>query len=322
MQSLGGKMQKQISIPTVSKILITGGTGMLGKALTTAILNEGFKNVVSIGSKDVDLRDSDSVKKLMIEVKPDFVFHLAARVYGLGGNALYKSDVLVDNVFINTNVIEYARQIGVKKIVAMGSGCVYPELKDQDELYENQIWLGPPHPSEDSYAHSKRLMLAQLNAAKEQYNLSSAFVISGNLYGEFDSFNKEEGHVIPSLIAKFFEAKQSDDIVKVWGSGSAIRDFTYSKDAAKALISILYNLEGPVNLGSGQRHPIKDIVKILQDLTGVSVEWDASKSDGQLVRYYNLNKLNKTSFQANVELLEGISLTYKWFAKNWATARK
>ena len=322
MQNIGESLTNPIDIPSSSRILITGGTGLVGRALNKALASQGFNDVISVGSRDFDLRDNQAVKHMMRDIKPDYVVHLAARVYGLGGNTLYKSDVLVDNVFINTNVVEYARQAGVKKIVAMGSGCVYPELGDQEELFENQVWIGPPHPSEDSYAHSKRLMLAQLNAAKEQYRMSSAFAISGNLYGPHDSFNAEKGHVIPSLVAKFFEAASVGKPVKVWGTGAAVRDFTFSDDAANALIFILRNLEGPVNLGSGQRHSIREIVDILQNLTNVSVEWDTTKSDGQLVRYYNLDRLNATGFKAKISLTEGLRGTYEWYSENREKARK
>jgi GDP-L-fucose synthase len=315
-------MTKPITIDPNSRILITGGTGLVGRALSNALANEGFANVVSLGSRDCDLRDSAAVSQLMSINAPEYVFHLAARVHGIGGNTRYKSDILVDNVLINTNVVEHSRRVGVKKIVAMGSGCVYPELKGHEELFENQVWNGPPHPSEDSYAHSKRLMLAQLNAASEQYGLSSAFVISGNLFGPHDSFNIEEGHVIPSLVAKFHTAKQNGTSVSVWGSGVAIRDFTYSDDTARALISILRNLEGAVNMGSGMRHPIRDIVDTLHALTGVPVKWDANKPDGQLVRYYNLDRLMSTGFAASVGLAEGIRSTYQWYEQNWTTARK
>jgi GDP-L-fucose synthase len=315
-------MNQKIEIDATAKILITGGTGLVGRALAAALHQEGLSNIVSLGSRDCDLRDPSAVSKMMNTVKPDYVFHLAARVHGLGGNLRYKSDILVDNVLMNTNVIEYARQSGVKKIVAMGSGCVYPELKGQEELFENQVWIGPPHPSEDSYAHAKRLMLAQLNAAKEQYGLNSAFVISGNLYGPHDSFNIEEGHVIPSLVAKFFDAAREKRPVKAWGSGVAIRDFSHCDDTAAALIAILRHIEGPVNLGSGLRHPIRDIVDALHEISGVPVEWDTSKPDGQLVRFYNLDKLQSTGFRAKIGLKEGVRKTYEWYAANFASARK
>ncbi len=304
-----------------SRIVVTGGTGLVGGALVTALEREGFTDVKGIGSRDCDLRDGAAVAKYMVDTKPEYVFHLAARVHGLGGNTLYKSDVLVENVLINTNVIEQARKNGVKKIVAMGSGCVYPEL-DNEELFEHQMWDGPPHKSEDSYAHSKRLMMAQLTAAKEQYGLSSAFAISGNLYGPGDNFNVEEGHVTPSLVAKFYEAKENNTAVKVWGSGVAIRDFSHCDDTADALISIFYHLEGAVNLGSGMRHPIRDIVEALQDVTGVPVEWDSEKPDGQLVRYYNLDRLMGTGFAPKVGLKDGVKRTYEWYADNHETARR
>jgi GDP-L-fucose synthase len=315
-------MNNPILIAPSSRILITGGTGLVGRALSRTLMEEGFDNITSIGSRDCDLRDSNAVSKLIEKTAPEYVFHLAARVHGIGGNTRYKSDILVDNVLINTNVVEYSRRNGVKKIVAMGSGCVYPELKGQEELFEEQVWNGPPHPSEDSYAHSKRLMLAQLNAAKEQYGLSSAFVISGNLYGPHDSFNAEEGHVIPSLVAKFFDAARQNKAVSAWGSGIAIRDFSYCDDTANALIAILKNLEGPVNMGSGMRHPIRDIVDTLQAITNVPVEWDASKPNGQLVRYYNLDKLESTGFKAKVSLSEGVRQTYEWYSANSDSARK
>jgi GDP-L-fucose synthase len=311
------------SVNKNTRILVTGGTGLVGRALVALLVAEGFANVIAIGSRDCDLRDGNSVEKFFADMAPHYVFHLAARVHGIGGNKKYKSDVLYENVLINTNVVEHSRRSRVKKIVAMGSGCVYPELKGQKELFEDQIWLGPPHSSEDSYAHSKRLMLVHLQAAAEQYGLKSAFAISGNLYGPHDSFNIEDGHVTPSLVAKYFEAKQCGHSVRVWGSGVAVRDFMHAEDAARALVCIMENLEGPVNMGSGFRHPISDIVAALQDICGesVRVEWDSSKPDGQLERYYNLDKLAAAGFKARIKLAEGVRKTYDWYSANWQTAR-
>ncbi len=313
-----------LEIDREARILITGGTGLVGRALSKVLSEKGFVNVTAVGSKACDLRDGESVRGLFAHLRPQYLFHLAARVYGIGGNQKYKADILFDNVMINTNVLEQARKAKVKKIVAMGSGCVYPEMPGQHELLENEIWLGPPHVSEDSYAHSKRLMLAQLQAMKEQDGMSSAFAISGNLYGPYDNFDELNGHVTPSLVAKFFEASQTGKPVTIWGTGIAVRDFTYSEDAAAALYEILVNLEGPVNLGSGYRHPIRDIVNALQEACGgaVRVEWDTSKPDGQLERYYNLGKLGSTGFYAKIPLAEGIRRTYEWYAEHVEQARK
>jgi len=299
-----------------SKILITGGSGLVGNALTNLLRINKFKNVFSVRSKDCNLINLQEVKRLMKSVKPDYVFHLAARVHGLGGNSKYKSDILFENTLINTHLIEESRKIGVKKIVAMGSGCVYPELNNE-ELFERDIFNGSPHSSEDSYAHSKRLMLAHLNAAREQYGLASAFVISGNLYGPHDSFNIEDGHVIPSLIAKFHRAKLNSQAVKVWGSGIAIRDFTHAIDMASALLTIMINFEGEINAGSGFRHKIKDIVDCLKKHTNVKVEWDKEKPDGQLVRFYNLDKLFSIGFNPKISLEKGVIETYEWYEKNY-----
>ena len=295
------------------RILITGGTGMVGHALTRLLLNKGFTNVVVIGRKTCDLTDAFSAKRLFLTVAPDYVFHLAAQVYGIGGNTKFPSDVLFNNTMINMNTIEFARRSGVKKLVAMGSGCVYPELAKGEELFENQIWLGEPHSSEVAYAHAKRLMLAHLFAAKKQYNFEFAYAISGNLYGEYDHFDIDNGHIIPSLIAKFHQATLDGKPVNVWGSGIAVRDFSYSGDIADALFCLMKKGNGPINMGSGFRHPIKDIVSILQDICKVEIKWDDSKPDGQLERYYNLDKLKDLGFYAKVTLNEGIKKVYNWY---------
>ncbi|HTT12239.1 MAG TPA: NAD-dependent epimerase/dehydratase family protein, partial [Burkholderiaceae bacterium] len=273
-----------------ARVLVTGGTGLVGHALISLLRREGFANVVGVGSRDFDLRADAEVSRMYAQTRPDFVFHLAARVHGIGGNQRYKSDVLYENVLINTHVVEHARRAGVVKLVAMGSGCVYPELPGVEELREEQIWLGPPHPSEDSYAHSKRLMLAQLIAAKEQYGFNSAFAVSGNLYGPHDSFDVEFGHVTPALVAKFFNARREGTPVRIWGSGTAVRDFSHADDAAAGLLAVLRQAEGPINLGSGLRHTIREIVDALVEATGgtVKIEWDASKPDGQHRRFYDV----------------------------------
>lgn len=305
-------------------IVITGGGGLVGNALTSFLRDKGYTNVVSLRSVDGDLTEWGTARDVFARLAPAYVFHLAARVYGIRGNMENKGVSFRDNVLINTNVVEACRLCGVRKIVAMGSGCVYPYPSPGLPLKEEMVWQGKPHESEDSYAHAKRAMLAQLIAYREQYGLPFAFVISANLYGPHDKFDVEHGHVTPSLVRKFFEAKQSGGRVSVWGNGSARRDFIYASDVAAALVAIMEGVEGPVNMGSGHVHSIRDIVDALADITGLAdrVDWDASKPNGQDYREYDLTTLRGTGFRPIVPLEQGLAQTYSWYEASSEVARR
>lgn len=295
------------------RILITGGTGMVGRALSKKLYQIGCKNISAVGSKECDLRVPHKTLHMFEILQPEYIFHLAAKVYGIGGNEKYKGDILYDNVMINTNVIDSAKRVKVNKIVAMGSGCVYPEINDGRNLKEHQIWMGAPHYSEEAYAHAKRLMLAQLMAYRDQYGMDYVYAISGNLYGKYDKFDIDYGHIIPSLIAKFHTAKKNKTSAVVWGTGSAIRDFMYGDDAAEALIALMDYGQGAVNIGSGNIVSISEIVYLLERITGLTAEWDINKTDGQLERYYDLQKLLSYGFKAKTLLSEGIEKVYNWY---------
>lgn len=316
--SEGGSLQHD------SRIVITGGTGLVGSALTALLDQEGYRHVVAAGSAMCNLMDWQETRQFFLEHRPDHVFHLAARVYGIMGNMRNKGSSFLDNALINTHAVEAARLAGARKIVAMGSGCVYPYPPPGVPLTEDMVWSGPPHPSEDSYAHAKRAMLAQLMAYHEQYDLPYAFVISGNLYGPRDKFDPEFGHVTPALVRKFHEARLSGGEVTVWGHGTARRDFTYADDCARALLCIMQSVQGPVNLGSGSVHAIREIVDGLADITGLTdrVVWDTDKPDGQDHRAYDLSRLFATGFRPQVPLAEGLRRTYEWYAAEAASARK
>lgn len=305
-------------------ILVTGAGGLVGTALLSLLAEQGFTNILSPRSTEVDLRDPAATTAYFSKVSPVYVYHLAARVYGILGNMENKGLSYFENVMINTNVVEAARLANVRKIVAMGSGAVYPYPSPRKLLEEDDIWLGQPHPSEDSYAHSKRAMFAQLTAYKQQYGMDFVFAISGNLYGPNDKFDIEHGHVTPALVAKFHAAKAAGTKVSVWGNGSAVRDFTYATDAALALLTVMEKGVGAINIGSGDIRPIRDIVAILAEVTNMSdqVEWDASKPNGQEFRAYRLDRLMDLGFQAKVDLRTGLELTFRWYADNAPTARK
>lgn len=294
-----------------SKILITGGRGMLGHALIAELKKQNY-NKLTYPQSDIDLRCPNQTGELFHRAKPDYVFHLAAKVYGIGGNALEPATACVDNTLLNTNVVSAARRYKVKKIVAMGSGCVYPDF--QHAPREEEIFDGRPHNSEFAYAHSKRHMLAHLQAEHTQFGLNYAFVVSSNLYGPHDRFDPETGHVIPSLIAKFHKAHKEKTAVNIWGDGSAMRDFMYSGDAAEALIHIMLKAEGPINMGSGQKRKIGYIAGALRGAyPKVDVTWDSTKPNGQIKRVYELGKLNALGFKAKTELVDGLNKTIKWY---------
>lgn len=315
---------KTKTMDTHDRIVITGGGGLVGHALSAFLNEKGYTNVVSLRSSDGDLTEWATARDIFARLAPAYVFHLAARVYGIRGNMENKGVSFRDNVLINTNVIEACRLSAVKKIVAMGSGCVYPYPSPGLPLKEDMVWQGKPHESEDSYAHAKRAMLAQLIAYNEQYGLPYAFVISANLYGPHDKFDVEHGHVTPSLVRKFVEAKQSGGRVSVWGNGSARRDFIYSSDVAGALVAIMEQVEGPVNMGSGNVHSIREIVDELGRITGLNdrIDWDPAKPNGQDYREYDLSRLQSTGFVPAISLREGLVATVEWFIRAAGTVRK
>lgn len=299
-----------------SRIAVTGGSGMVGSALVRALRESGYRNVLSMGSADCNLLDWNATRDFFQAQQPEFVFHIAARVFGLMGHMKNKGVAYLDNILINTHTIEAARLAGVRKIVAMGSGCVYPHPAPGNPVTEDMIWAGMPHHGEDSYAHAKRAMLAHLIAYKEQYDLPFAFVISGNMYGPDDKFEQEFGQVTPSLVRKFYNAKLHGGEVPVWGTGKAKRDFMFSTDAGRGMIAIMQQLEGPANMGSGQIIAIRDLVDALSEITGLAdrVVWDSTKPDGQDHRAYDLSRLFSTGFRPQTKLIDGLRITYDAFA--------
>ncbi|MBR72844.1 MAG: GDP-fucose synthetase [Rhodospirillaceae bacterium] len=296
-------------------VLVTGAKGLVGSAICDYMNNQGFHDVIGIGSQDCDLRDPNPTIRMFEKYKPRYVFHAAARVYGIMGNILNKGLSFYDNVMINTNVIEAARLVEVEKITVMGTGAIYPYPSPRIPLNEEDIFLGEPHPSENSYAHAKRAMLAMLKSYQESYNMNWAYIVSCNLYGPKDKFDTINGHVIPSLIKKFYDAKKSGDNVSVWGNGSAKRDFMYVEDTARVIFEIMRRINGPVNIGSGQVVSIARIVEILCNVSNMNgrVEWDDGKPNGQDYRAYDLSKINSLEFDCLYNMEQGLKNTWDWY---------
>lgn len=305
-------------VPFESTILITGGGGLVGSALEEQLQLHGYKNLILCRREHCDLKNFEDVKKLFADAKPDIVFHTAASVYGIGGNLANRGSVFLDNILINTHVIEASRLVAVKKIICMGTIAAYPHPRTAP-VSEEQIWEGPPHGSESSYGHAKRAMLAQLLAYHEHYNLDFAYVISTNLYGPNDKFDPKFGHVIPSLIRKFREAQKNDSDITIWGDGTAARDFLYSKDMGRALVLIMNLLTGPINVASGTRNSIKSVALLLAELYQMQdkVKWDTQKPSGREFYELNLDKLKLIGFTPMYSFEQGLQETVAWFNEKY-----
>jgi len=307
--------------PTGS-VLVTGASGVIGTATVDLLRTRGY-DVTAVTSADADLRDPRATETLLQDLVPEFVIHLAARVGGLMGNAHSQAQMYLENIRINTNVIEAAHNAGVRKIVAMGSVAAYPEGLDLP-MRETDIWRGAPHASEAGYAHAKRSMLAQLEAYNSQYGMDYAFALSTNLFGPSDKFDESGGHVLPSLISKFHRAITQGTSVTVWGSGASTRDFLFSRDAADALVVLLRDGSGVFNVASGRQVTIREVVEELARVTAFDGEilWDPSKPDGQLRRSYDVSRLSSLGWTAKTPLSVALGETFQWFAENVANARR
>lgn len=307
-----------------SRILITGGSGLLGSALTLKLSEAGFESCTSLSSSDLNLLSfQDTVDAFQNKYQPEYVFHLAGAVYGIGGNLREPSRIFLENTLMNTHVVEASRRIKVKKIIGMGSICAYPSPPN-GELCEDQIFYGEPHPGERAYGQSKRALLAHLESIQSSGEMDCAFAISTNLYGPNDHFNLETGHVIPSLIRKFYEATKTKQAVAIWGDGLSKRDIMHSWDASLALIDIMKNVSGRVNLATGRMLSILEIATVLGEISGIGKRWsfDTSMPKGHEFPGINISKLDAINFKPQFSAEAGLAQAYNWYAENWQNARK
>ncbi|MBC8131297.1 MAG: NAD-dependent epimerase/dehydratase family protein [Rhizobiaceae bacterium] len=301
-------------------IVVTGASGVLGTALVAALSSSG-EEVVGLTSADGDLRDAAAATAVFERLRPSVVFHTAGRVHGIMGNQKYPAEMFLDNIRININVIDAARRLDCRKVVGISTVAAYPAGL-RLPIGEDEIWNGMPHGSEEFYAHAKRAMLAQLQSCHRQYGMDYAYAIMTNLYGPNDRFDIENGHVIPSLVAKFHAASREKTAVNVWGTGVARRDFLHADDAARALLTIGKAHSGLFNIASGTTVPIGRVVEILSEVSGVAdVEWDRTKPDGQLDRSYDVTRIAQLGFEVHHTLETGLAETYEWYASRYPDVR-
>ena len=303
-------------------ILVTGGTGMIGNALQEVL----DKDAIFLSSKECNLTDFNKTMETFEKYKPSYVIHLAAKVGGIVANMNYLGDFFRENILINTNVLEASRQCGVKKVVSMLSTCIYPD-QCKYPLSETDIHNGPPHYSNYAYAHAKRMLDIQSKAYREQYGCNYVTVVPNNLFGKYDNFDLENSHVLPALIRKFYEASKNNEDVVLWGTGTPLREFTYSDDLAKLLVFLLenYSEPEPINVGNTQEISIKDIANMISDIIGFKgkTKWDKSRPDGQMRKPSNGVKLVKYGWPQDMftDHRTALEETCKWFIDNYPNIR-
>jgi GDP-L-fucose synthase len=309
------------------KILVTGGAGFLGSFIVEKLIRE--KKVDPGGlrvprSKDTNLTKWENCVKVVQD--RDIVIHLAAKVGGIGFNKKYPATLFYDNAIMGIQLMEAARQAGVQKFVQIGTVCAYPKYTPVPFKEEN-LWEGYPEETNAPYGIAKKILLVQAQAYREQYGFNVVYLLPVNLYGPRDNFHPEYSHVIPALIKKILDAKESgEDNITLWGTGQPTREFLYVEDAAEGIILAAekYNKGDPVNLGSGWEISIKDLAELLLELIGFDgeIRWDASKPDGQPRRRLDVSRAEEEfGFKAKVDLREGLKRTIDWYEANVLKAK-
>ena len=305
------------------KILITGGTGMVGSAFKKI---ETPHELIFLGSAQYDLRSGADASLMVSDYSPDSIIHLAARVGGVKGNTDFVADFFSDNIRINTNVLDAAKNHGVAKVISLLSTCVYPDEVNYP-LTEEQIHNGPPHSSNFGYAYAKRMLDTHSRALRQQYGCNFICAVPNNLYGPHDNFDLQNGHVIPALIRKVWEAKKTNTTPRFWGDGSPLREFTYSVDVAKCLLHLLENYDGlePVNIGNTGEISIKELVKIVCELLNYNGEilWDKDMPKGQHRKPSSNQRFLDLGWPEAqyTDLTNGLKETVNWFVGNWPNIR-
>lgn len=300
-----------------AKIYIAGHRGMVGSAIHRKLEEEGFTNVITRSSKELDLRNQQAVTDFFSIEKPDYVFLAAAKVGGIVANNTYRADFLYENLMIQNNVIHNSYLNGVKKLMFLGSSCIYPKFAPQP-LKEEYLLTGLLEETNEPYAIAKIAGIKMCDAYRTQYGCNFISVMPTNLYGYNDNYHPQNSHVLPALIRKFHEAKlEGKNKVVIWGTGSPFREFLFADDLADACFYLMetYNEPNLVNIGTGEDISIKDLALLIKRIIGFEgeLEFDSSKPDGTPRKLMDVSKLHAAGWRHKVQLEEGIRLAYEDF---------
>ena len=303
-----------------SKIYVAGHRGLVGSAIVRGLEAKGFINIIKRTHSELDLTNSAEVEELFKTEKPEYVFLAAAKVGGILANSKYPADFIYENLQIQNNVIKMAHKYEVKKLMFLGSSCIYPKMCPQP-IKEEYLLSGYLEETNEAYALAKISGLKMCQFFNKQYGTNYISVMPTNLYGPYDNFHPENSHVMPALIRRFHEAKQNNDPeVVVWGSGTPLREFLYSEDMADACIYLMEIYKGNdfFNIGTGKEITIRGLAEMVKEVVGYEGElvFDATKPDGTLRKLLDVSRLEEAGWKYKIELRDGIEKAYKWFVEN------
>jgi GDP-L-fucose synthase len=301
------------------RIFVAGHRGMVGSAIVRKLKKEGFSNIITRTSDELDLRSQDEVGSFFRSEKPDYVFLAAAKVGGIVANSTFKAEFLYDNLMIQSNVIHQAYQNDVEKLMFLGSSCIYPKMAPQP-MKEDALLTGPLEPTNESYAIAKIAGIKMCDAYRDQYGCNFVSVMPTNLYGPNDNYDLKTSHVLPALIRKFHEAKINKiESVEIWGSGNPMREFMHVDDLAAACFFLMKNFSDPgfVNVGVGEEISIRDLALLIKDIVGYEgrLTFDRSKPDGTPRKLMDSSKLHSMGFRHSINLPQGIKAVYREYQK-------
>ena len=304
-----------------SKIFVAGHNGLVGSAIIRNLEKKNYNNIYWISKDNCDLRNKARVDAYFEQAKPDYVFLAAAKVGGILANRDHPAEFIYDNLMIQTNIIDAAYRNGVKKLVFLGSSCIYPKMAKQP-ITEDELLAGHLETSNDAYAIAKIAGIRMCRAYRQQYGFNAISLMPTNLYGPNDNFDHNSSHVLPALISKFHGSleKSKHWIVKLWGDGSPKREFLHVDDLAEACYTCMQDYEGEehINVGTGKDVTIKELAETIVDVVGYKndYEWDISKPNGTPRKVLNVDKIKSLGWEPKISLREGIESTYEWFKEN------
>lgn len=304
-----------------SKIYVAGHRGLVGSAIVRALQQKGFDNLILKTHKELDLTNQQDVTEFFAQEKPEYVFLAAAKVGGIMANKTHPAEFIYSNLAIQTNIIHAAYVNKVKKLLFLGSSCIYPKLCPQP-IKEEYLMTGELEPSNKAYALAKIAGIFMCQSYNEQYGTNFISLMPTNLYGPNDNFNLENSHVLPAMIRKFHEARiKKESSVTMWGTGGAMREFLHVDDLADASLFLMdsYNDTAIINIGTGADVSIKEIAEKVKNVVGYEGEivWDSAKPDGTPRKLLDVSKLNNLGWKHTVMLDDGIASTYEWFKENY-----